>query len=284
LISVLSLLAAHNFATPLIAAYSDRLACIPDVLIFVHCLPFMQFRRLRTGTVIEEDEIADVDEGESETNSAVARAMEGDGLVLELNVFNADSFFSDEERAVKAVLFTRKAEVPPLWRQVAMANLRIASFGIVRHGEEDLMERFQLAPEQLPRVMIFVPGSHHVHAPLTPLVPHVYSVNISPLVSVQRNFTRTPLTYASFAGVCVFVCRAAACLRWAQRFSTPQQLHFCSGSDVRIARGGRGRVAHDGPQRAHGRRRRAGAAQARPRQRPASATRASDPRQRPAPA
>jgi hypothetical protein len=146
------------------------------------------------------------------------------------------------------------------------------------------MERFQLAPEQLPRVMIFVPGSHHVHAPLTPLVPHVYSVNISPLVSVQRNFTRTPLTYASFAGVCVFVCRAAACLRWAQRFSTPQQLHFCSGSDVRIARGGRGRVAHDGPQRAHGRRRRAGAAQARPRQRPASATRASDPRQRPAPA
>jgi hypothetical protein len=84
--------------------------------------------------------------------------MEGDGLVVEMNTFNADTFFSDEERAVKAVLFTRKAEVPPLWRQVAMANLRIASFGLVRHSEDDLMERFGLTPELLPRVMVFLPG------------------------------------------------------------------------------------------------------------------------------
>ena len=88
----------------------------------------------------------------------MARSMEGDGLVVEMNVFNADSFFSDDERVVKAVLFTRKAEIPALWRQVAMANLRIASFGLVRHSEEDLMQRFQLTPEQLPRVVIFLPG------------------------------------------------------------------------------------------------------------------------------
>ncbi len=104
------------------------------------------------------DTVAGFSMSASEGSSAVARSMEGDGLVVELNVFNADSFFSDEERVVKAVLFTRKSEVPPLWRQVAMANLRIASFGLVRHGEEDLMQRFQLTPEQLPRVIVFLPG------------------------------------------------------------------------------------------------------------------------------
>ena len=40
-----------------------------------------------------------------------------------------------------------------------MANLRVASFGLVRHEEVDLMERFQLSPEQLPRVVVFLPGS-----------------------------------------------------------------------------------------------------------------------------
>lgn len=67
-------------------------------------------RRLRAGD-IGDDEADSIESVQivSDANSAVARAMEGDGLVVEMNVFNTDSFFSDEERHVKAVLFTRKA-------------------------------------------------------------------------------------------------------------------------------------------------------------------------------
>jgi len=35
-----------------------------------------------------------------------------------LNTFTADRFFLDTSRQVKAVLFTKKTEVPTLWQQV----------------------------------------------------------------------------------------------------------------------------------------------------------------------
>ena len=40
-------------------------------------------------------------------------------LVAGLNTFTADRFFLDTSRQVKAVLFTKKTEVPTLWQQVA---------------------------------------------------------------------------------------------------------------------------------------------------------------------
>ena len=138
--------------------FSDLTSCLTSI-----------FNRRQRAVIVSEHEIGDPPTISSEGNSAVARSMEGDGLVVEMNVFNADSFFSDDERVVKAVLFTRKAEIPALWRQVAMANLRIASFGLVRHSEEDLMQRFQLTPEQLPRVVIFLPGLATKHQTTNPL-------------------------------------------------------------------------------------------------------------------
>ncbi len=43
-------------------------------------------------------------------------------------------------------------------RQVAMAKLREASFGLVQESESDLMERFGLTSQDLPRVVAFLPG------------------------------------------------------------------------------------------------------------------------------
>jgi hypothetical protein len=100
-------------------------------------------------------------------------------------------FFLSEERSIKAVLFTRKPEIPTLWRQVhylhmcpilatcacakvavltladvgvnlntqvAAAKAREAAFAVVKQTETDLLARFQLTPASLPKVdMTFLP-------------------------------------------------------------------------------------------------------------------------------
>ena len=46
-------------------------------------------------------------------------------FVADLNLFTADRFFLDTSRQMKAVLFTKKAQVPTLWRQVTTALVNV---------------------------------------------------------------------------------------------------------------------------------------------------------------
>jgi hypothetical protein len=83
---------------------------------------------------------------------------EEDPYVTVLDMLSADAFFLDPGAAVKAVLFTKKAQIPALWRQVAAAQYRTVAFGLVHHTEEDLVARFGLAEGDLPRVLVLMPG------------------------------------------------------------------------------------------------------------------------------
>ena len=60
---------------------------------------------------------------------------------LLLTTSSADGFISGQERAVRAILFTKKEETPGLWLRLAEALQEICSFGEVRKGETALLER-----------------------------------------------------------------------------------------------------------------------------------------------
>eukprot|EP00960_Hanusia_phi_P066986 766519-Hanusia_phi.AAC.2 len=84
-------------------------------------------------------------------------ALEGaqDERVVLLNPRNADSFLASTIRPLKAVLFTTKTEVPPLWQQLAEAQSMTTAFGVVRHVEQELLQSFELTPADLPHICIF---------------------------------------------------------------------------------------------------------------------------------
>jgi len=75
--------------------------------------------------------------------------------VLMLNASNMDVFLASTTRPLKAVLFTTKADTPPLWSQLAEAQSMTTAFGVVKHVETDLMSRFELENSDLPRICIW---------------------------------------------------------------------------------------------------------------------------------
>eukprot|EP00960_Hanusia_phi_P068038 766752-Hanusia_phi.AAC.9 len=79
-------------------------------------------------------------------------------VVLLLNQENIDDFFSSKFRPLKAILFTTKAEVPPLWKQLAEAQHPTTSFGVVKHVEAELMSSFGLQEQDLPRICVYREG------------------------------------------------------------------------------------------------------------------------------
>lgn len=74
---------------------------------------------------------------------AMAEHDKGDSASLNslLDAKSAEGFISGQERAVRAILFTKKAETPGLWLRLAEALQETCSFGEVRHGETELLER-----------------------------------------------------------------------------------------------------------------------------------------------
>ena len=75
------------------------------------------------------------------------------GVVL-LSRDNAEDFLkSNTSSSLKALLFTKKAETPQLWLRVAEALNGSFSFGEVRHVEEDLLLRFGVSVDSLPRIV-----------------------------------------------------------------------------------------------------------------------------------
>jgi hypothetical protein len=76
------------------------------------------------------------------------------GVVL-LTSENAEDFLSSSTSgALKALLFTKKAETPQLWLRVAEALQGTFTFGAVRHEEEALLQRFGVSPDSLPRIVV----------------------------------------------------------------------------------------------------------------------------------
>lgn len=87
----------------------------------------------------------------------------GSPFVADLNTFTADRFFLDPSRQIKAVLFTKKPQVPTLWRQIASEHAHLALFGAVRRSETELMERFSVDEASMPKVVLFCPGKRHTY-------------------------------------------------------------------------------------------------------------------------
>ena len=73
------------------------------------------------------------------------------GVVL-LSGENAEDFLNS--RSSKALLFTKKAETPQLWLRVSEALEGTFNFGEVRHVEENLLLRFGVDAETLPRIVV----------------------------------------------------------------------------------------------------------------------------------
>jgi hypothetical protein len=72
---------------------------------------------------------------------------------------NAEGWLDSDERPLKAVLFTKKSETPSLWVRVADALADQASFGEIRHTETELMKRFGMMENVLPKVIAIRCGS-----------------------------------------------------------------------------------------------------------------------------
>ena len=78
-------------------------------------------------------------------------------VVVTLTTNNFDLFLNSC-RPLKAVLFSTKAETPVLWQQLAQSHSLTTAFGLVRHTEQDILSRFKLRPEGLPRIYLFGNG------------------------------------------------------------------------------------------------------------------------------
>jgi hypothetical protein len=106
--------------------------------------------------------------------AANARAV----VVLKPN--NFEPFLNSACRPLKAVLFSTKAETPVLWQQLAQSHSLTTSFGLVRHTEHDLLLRFKLRPDALPRIYLFG------NARDTPM-PYDGPVNIESIAAFLRD-------------------------------------------------------------------------------------------------
>lgn len=82
------------------------------------------------------------------------RSVEED-KVVELSEASLAAFFANWARPTKAILFTTKPEVPPLWRELAEAQSMSTAFAVVRHSDAALMAHFGLTAAELPRICMF---------------------------------------------------------------------------------------------------------------------------------
>jgi hypothetical protein len=103
-----------------------------------------------------EGQIAQLEEQRAQLAAQVAAYEDVQAeRVLMLQPSNMDVFLASTTRPLKAVLFTTKAETPPLWSQLAEAQSMTTAFGVVKHTEQGLMERFELDVSDLPRICIW---------------------------------------------------------------------------------------------------------------------------------
>ncbi|KAJ1465094.1 hypothetical protein T484DRAFT_1866475 [Baffinella frigidus] len=140
---------AVDASTPVRTASSEAVQAEQELLIYGS----HQGARRSLLLSAEEEE-----EPEEEAPSTPQKVREEDPYVRVLESFTADAFFMDPVIPVKAVLFTKKPQVPGLWKQVAAAQRRNAAFGVVLSTEEDLVSRFGFSDADLPKVLVLMPG------------------------------------------------------------------------------------------------------------------------------
>jgi hypothetical protein len=126
---------------------------------------------------------------EIEDLKAVNAAMHEKLLALEaanaqavviLSSNNIEPFLNSACRPLKAVLFSTKADTPVLWQQLAQSHSLTTAFGLVRHTEHDILLRFKLRPEGLPRIYLFGNGRD------TPM-PYDGPVNIESIATFLKD-------------------------------------------------------------------------------------------------
>lgn len=146
-----------------------------------------------------KDLVADELRAEREALLAEVKALREvqQARVVKLRDDNVDVFLSSTTRPLKAVLFTTKTETPPLWQQLAEAQVEIpksqlqfihsistggltrrfrsrlriscyarqsttTAFAVVHHVETALMKKFALDVSDLPRICIYSTGKEPV--------------------------------------------------------------------------------------------------------------------------
>ena len=65
-----------------------------------------------------------------------------------------DTFLDNKSRMLKALLMTKKEEIPELWQQLAEVHTSVCAFGMVRHVHDSILQTFSVRVESLPRILL----------------------------------------------------------------------------------------------------------------------------------
>ena len=65
-----------------------------------------------------------------------------------------DTFLDNKSRTLKALLMTKKEEIPELWQQLAEVHTSVCAFGMVRHVHDSILQTFSVRVESLPRILL----------------------------------------------------------------------------------------------------------------------------------
>ena len=84
------------------------------------------------------------------------KGMQGEGshTALMLEPETLDTFLDHTARPLRAILITKKEEIPELWQQLAEVHNTLCSFGMVRHVHESILQTFSVRVESLPRILL----------------------------------------------------------------------------------------------------------------------------------
>ena len=84
------------------------------------------------------------------------KGMQGESAsaALMLEPETLDTFLDNTSRPLKAVLITKKEEIPELWQELAELHTTLCSFGMVRHVHESILQNFSVRVETLPCILL----------------------------------------------------------------------------------------------------------------------------------
>ena len=73
---------------------------------------------------------------------------------LMLDPETIDTFLDSNRRPLKAILITKKQDIPELWQQLAEAHAVWCSFAMVRHVHDSILQTFSVRSDTLPRILL----------------------------------------------------------------------------------------------------------------------------------
>ena len=86
----------------------------------------------------------------------ILKGMQGESAskAIMLEPETLDTFLDNKSRILKAVLVTKKEEIPELWQQLAEVHTSVCAFGMVRHVHDSILQTFSVRIESLPRILL----------------------------------------------------------------------------------------------------------------------------------